>query len=707
MALIVGSLLNNRYRIERVLAKGGMGAVYRGVDESLGVPVAVKENLYSTDQSSRQFFREATFMASLKHPNLPRVTDHFILPNQGQYLVMDYIEGEDLKDRLADTGPIPWEEVIRIAEGICDALTYMHKQKPPIIHRDIKPGNIKITPEKEVYLVDFGLAKEAKAGEVTEYGAQALTPGFAPPEQYGRGTDGRSDVYALGATLYAALTAQTPEDALSCALGNLKITPIRQHNPDIPENIASAIEIALNVAPEDRYQTAADFKKALLEAEDSIKKNDFQSDMESTMTAAVSLENEATYTAVNAPSLAPESTWESGRSFDVSSQPKHQEMENTPSPVQMSSGSDKSKKATPWIMGVVGGGIVLCIIIIAGVVIFSKIIPSISSGRPTSTNTVQDMTDKTSVNESTTVKTQAGEMPLTGLVKTPTATENPSTQTPAPKLGGGNGLIAFVSDRTGIPQIWLMDPDGSKISQITDIAAGACEPDWSPDGTEIVFISPCSEKRSEYYLGSKLFTIKMDGSDLKPLELPPSEGDFDPDWSPDGKKIAFVSVGRIKTDRLAHLVVYDLETTNLIILAENQASRFPSWSPDGDKLVFEYTRGQQIWSIDADGQEKASPFIVGEMYSYSPVWSKQNMIAFGQQSSPLLMIKSFETGSQEINLTKEIRPVFNKDFSPDGNYIIFEVKKEKYYLYRIDITGVNLELLSDGSSNNFDPAWCP
>jgi serine/threonine protein kinase len=151
MTLDSGSLLNNRYRIAEVLGQGGMAAVYRAIDENLGVDVAVKENLFTTDEYARQFRLEATILASLRQPNLPRVSDHFVIEPLGQYLVMDFIEGEDLRQRLDRLGQLPEQEVIIIGVAICDAISYMHTRKPMILHRDIKPGNVRITPNGHIY----------------------------------------------------------------------------------------------------------------------------------------------------------------------------------------------------------------------------------------------------------------------------------------------------------------------------------------------------------------------------------------------------------------------------------------------------------------------------------------------------------------------------------------------------------------------------
>jgi serine/threonine protein kinase len=200
MQLAKGEVLQGRYRIVKLLGQGGFGAVYRVWHLGLNVPCALKENLGTSVEAARQFAREASMLATLRHSNLPRVIDHFTIAGQGQYLVMDFIEGKDLGQMLIETGqPLPEAQVLAWITQICDALTYLHSQNPPIIHRDIKPANIRMTPQGEAILVDFGIAKVYDANLKTTIGAQAITPGFSPFEQYGQGgTDARSDIYALG-----------------------------------------------------------------------------------------------------------------------------------------------------------------------------------------------------------------------------------------------------------------------------------------------------------------------------------------------------------------------------------------------------------------------------------------------------------------------------------------------------------------------------
>ena len=263
MPLQTGQLLNNRYRIVKLLGQGGFGAVYRSWDLNLNRPCAVKENLDVSPESQRQFTREATVLANLSHPNLPRVTDHFILPGQGQYLVMDFVEGEDLASILRQRGTVSIDQAVTWISQVADALDYLHTRQPPVFHRDIKPANIRITPDDRVMLVDFGLVKVYNPQLRTTLGARAVTPGYAPPEQYGQAsTDARSDIYALGATLYNILTGQEPMESVQRMAGG-QMKPITQLNPIIPIEVSELVEKSMQLQPTQRYQSVRDFKSSL------------------------------------------------------------------------------------------------------------------------------------------------------------------------------------------------------------------------------------------------------------------------------------------------------------------------------------------------------------------------------------------------------------------------------------------------------------
>jgi serine/threonine protein kinase len=264
MSLKPGKILKNRYKIVKQLGQGGFGAVYRAEDSSLKTDCAIKENLDYWDEAQRQFEFEALMLANLRHPNLPRVTDYFVIPAHGQYLVMDYVEGYDLQQVIDRSGQPPLDKrILDWIDQICDALAYLHAQSPPIIHRDIKPANIRVTPSGKAMLVDFGVAKLYSPGNKTSMGARAVTAGYSPVEQYGEGiTDARSDIYSLGATLYTLFTTKRPPESIDRVTGKL-LPPPSQYNPRIPAQIEQVILRAMEVLAPNRYPTVLEFRQAM------------------------------------------------------------------------------------------------------------------------------------------------------------------------------------------------------------------------------------------------------------------------------------------------------------------------------------------------------------------------------------------------------------------------------------------------------------
>jgi serine/threonine protein kinase len=275
--LSLGIILQQRYRIKRLLARGGMGAVYEAEAVHLrNLIVAVKETFFDEDRKSLrdQFEREAATLARLRHPALPQVKDHFV-EGGGQFLVMDFIEGDDLGALLRrrlnkKSEPFEFWQVMEWAERLLDALAYIHGQYPPVIHRDIKPQNLKLTPRGEIFLIDFGLAKDATTPTQSGHSVHAYTLEFAPPEQIkGERTDERSDIYSLGATLYHLSTGKLPPDARlreEAVVRHLMpdlLEPAHHVNPRIPITFAAALAKAMAVYRELRYQSAQEMLDAL------------------------------------------------------------------------------------------------------------------------------------------------------------------------------------------------------------------------------------------------------------------------------------------------------------------------------------------------------------------------------------------------------------------------------------------------------------
>ena len=272
MPVSIGEIIEKRYRIDRKLGQGGFGAVYYALDLRLNVACAIKECLDTSDAATRQFKREASMLAELRHPNLPRVTDYFDLQAKGLYLVINFIEGEDLATRINE---LPWrfteEQVLPWIKQVCEALDYLHSHTPPIIHRDIKPQNIIVTKDNAAVLVDFGLAKVYDPSKQTTTGARGGTPGFSPLEQYGQGTtDQRSDIYSLGATIYALLTGTIPPESIERVVTNVSLKPMHVFNPTISSSFDNAISKALEINPDRRIQTVKELFKALSDHNSAI-----------------------------------------------------------------------------------------------------------------------------------------------------------------------------------------------------------------------------------------------------------------------------------------------------------------------------------------------------------------------------------------------------------------------------------------------------
>jgi len=274
-----GEVLRGRYRIRRIIGQGGMGSIYLADDLRLeGRQCALKEVEHDRSlspemlrEAREQFLREATVLARLDHPNLPKVSDFFSIGTH-DYLVMDYVPGKDLRTLMLEARQngtfITETDVLNWAGQLADALIYLHSQDSPILHRDIKPSNLKVTPSGLLKLVDFGLVKLLAPGEVTITILQGQgTALYTPLEQYGGDsghTDVRSDIYAFGATLYHLLTNTPPADARDRFLSPQALIPPRQINPEVSQRTEKAMLWAMNLHPDERPARVEIFREALI-----------------------------------------------------------------------------------------------------------------------------------------------------------------------------------------------------------------------------------------------------------------------------------------------------------------------------------------------------------------------------------------------------------------------------------------------------------
>jgi Tol biopolymer transport system component len=667
-----------------------MGSVYRGYDINLGVAVAVKENLFTTEEYARQFRREATILASLRHPSLPRVTDHFVIEGEGQYLVMDYIGGEDLRQRLERAGPVTEAESMGWFLEICDALSYLHSRTPPILHRDIKPGNIKITQDSRAILVDFGLAKVVDERGNTTTGAKAMTPGFSPPEQYGTGrTDARTDVYALGATIYAALAAAIPEDSLERAMGREELTPLRKRNPRVSTSVSRAVEKALAVAPDERYQSINEFAVALSSASGASR-----------------------------PTLV--------RGYSAA-EPTRVSPRRTTTPLEPGSRIPETSRRRRLRFGL---GAVGVLIVVAGLAFGG---PKLAEGWASVFGAGSGLATSTNRAGASDTPSPAESASPGGIVLFPTdeptsvdggteapavlpGTGTPGSPTSAPTpVGGGAAQIAFASDRVdGIPQIFLINVDGTDLVQLTNVDEGACQPDWSPDGMWLIFTSPCLKNQNEYP-GSSLWLMKVDGSSLTSLPTAPG-GDFDPSWAPDGERVAFTSL----RDGPAQIYVMKLDGSGLKNLTDDLAhDRQPVWSPTGTQLLFVSRRlsAYELWTIPSTGGEERRFSRTADRDDTHPDWSRDGQLLVYEQEIggiPRVVASRFEDrGTTEFRICVQGRlagqPMAEPRLSPDGRWLTFETWPTgiMHDIAILTSSCTNYKELTNDAAEDFDPVWRP
>lgn len=719
MPLENGTLLANRYRIERILGQGGMGAVYLATDENLGTHVAVKENLNVSPESERQFKREATLLATLRHNHLPRVTNHFVTEGQ-QYLVMDFVEGEDLKERLNREGRQAEADVKRWGEQICDALHYLHSRTPPVIHRDIKPGNIKLTSYGDAMLVDFGIAKASSSESKTTTSAAAFTPGYAPPEQYGMGrSDPRTDQYALAATLYTLLTGQTPPDSMERLLGNAQLTPPEQLIAGLSPDFSAAIRRALELRPENRFETIAQFREAMLG----------RAPLSAERTRIVPV-SEAT----------------------IAATPKVEAPPTPPPPA-----------ARPgWFIPAAIGAVAL-FVLGGGALAFTLMNNSTptpaTSQAPTqaiaaNTETVSTEVPASPTPEPTVAPTETT-APSTPTEEPPTATVEPSPIPPTqgPPVGGG-GRIAFISNRDGqFYQVYTMNPDGSDVQQLTFDELNKWSPTWelgrlgplpgthlawSPDGSQLIYTAEVSPGGP-----TDLWLINADGSNPLNLTAPDragrtNENDYHPTWCNDGTNdvVVFTSI-RNNSPQIFTFTLANRTARNYSTSRANPLEFNPMLFADCRRMLVLTTQNgrPELWRIFPSRGAQA---LMWDVFPEFPGANRENSyrvflseiaqgnnildaalspdgfyVAYTRESASArtIVLATVEDSQllMKFQILAESRSDTNPQWSPDGKYLVFVSKRDggNQQIFRMTETGNEETNLSLNAFTELSPVWQP
>jgi serine/threonine protein kinase len=678
-------VLNGRYRIMTILGKGGFGAVYKAFDENLQRLCAIKENLETSPDSQRQFIREAQVLANLSHPNLPRVTDYFSLPGQGQYLVMDFIDGEDLEKLVARSGPVPHAQALAWIAQIIDALNYLHSRQPPVLHRDIKPANIRITPhggsagQSKAVLVDFGLVKILDPHLRTTVGARAVTPSYSPPEQYGMGsTDSRSDIYALGATLYTLLTGEIPPESIQ-RVAQDNLLPVSTIAQGVPYPVGQAVAKAMALSPSQRFQSVADFKAGLLST-----------------------------TAPPAPPVV----------------------------LPPVAGGPTQKSATPpgkrqlWlILGGIAGVTIILLGVCVGVVWSSGLLPIGNS--PTATFTLDLAEDVTIENPAVDTPTSTPTFGLdvetftptqtvfSPLTDTPTSTPTsptPPTFTPTPSLTAtippppptGSDL-AFVSDRDGQLKVYLSSSQDTDRFSTLPIPSGYDRAWWPRFCGSRVAVEAYSSTGSNvqwiYFLDPTNFDRFEPGGSYTALGVP--------SCSPDGRYLAFSG----KEGDVWVLAVTDLGgggTTPVFVPPGGKRALFASWVFSSDIFYFMENQTskygiQRAISLGNNAWDLSS--FLSPVSSYPAISPDGNTLAYVCDVSNLCVINvssGQEITRQPLNYVKIEGSSISATamWSSDGQWIYFaSADGGDWDIFRMHPDGSSLQNMTQGwTSNEIMPA---